>query len=251
MACAATAQAGAWNQEPSEGLAILSERYVTGREVLNAPELTNVNFEKFETRLYLELGLSDRVTLIGNAAYIALGYDAADRQLSYNGLDQLEFGLQYELKRKTDLAISTRLTYLKSGGAPNAVLNLQGDGDLLEFRGLIGQSRSFETYDIFYNAEAALLTTLSGRYDGWAGEVTFGIKPGPKWELMLQTSGEGQSSRGTDIFPIPGRRRIRSGVSAVRKISKRTYLQFGYETVWAGQNVVSESGPVIGTWFRY
>ena len=70
MAAAAVAlppaHAGAWTREKGDGLAIFA---LSLHELLPADDLAGLDRLKGETSLYLEYGLTDRITLVGRAAW--------------------------------------------------------------------------------------------------------------------------------------------------------------------------------------
>lgn len=118
LACAAIAllsaplplRAGAWTKPKGKGLAAFTYSfYYTNQQFTNGWHLQNFSnggsFTKNEWNLYLEYGLTDHLTLIGNFFMDALRYQNHFVENTNFGLADQELGLRYSLSKKLPQAL--------------------------------------------------------------------------------------------------------------------------------------------------
>ena len=250
---AVQAQAGAWNQDKNHGQIIITGVWSDG-SVKYDDDFDTVNirdFSKTETRIYVEHGLTDRLTFVGNAAYQNINFTDVDSSFSYDGLDRTELGVQWQLARKQDLAVAVKASYIIDSNLPNSAVDVFSVGDMVELRGLIGQSRETSKGDFFYNAEFALRTADFDRIDSFHGEIALGWKPDDRHMILLQN----YANMSPEVFFIEDRNpeqiQFQSQLSIMRRDKKGRGMQIGVQQTWAGRNIVKETALTVGSWLPY
>jgi len=92
------AHAGAWNQRAGEGQIITTTHWARADGGNFDDDLAVIsNFTKLETRLWLEHGLTDNLTLVLNGALQQISYSDISEKVEFEGFDDTEFGLQFEI----------------------------------------------------------------------------------------------------------------------------------------------------------
>ncbi len=249
--------AGAWNLKKNEGQVIVTGAFTRGNSIFNDEgNRDDADFSKTETRVFFEHGVTERWTLTANVAFQNVNFldtESAFNFDDFDDFDDTEFGLRYQLKRRQGLAISVQASYIIDGGPPDNILDIGGSRDLVELRGLWGQSYETERYgDVFFDAQiAARLRTDSGEYNSTHADLTLGYKPSSKWFVFWQnfsTLREAETDMG---FTVPQQFQFKSNVSVGYEYKTNRIVQFGYSETLFGRNIVKERGVFLSTWVRY
>ncbi|WP_026941632.1 hypothetical protein [Hellea balneolensis] len=247
------AHAGAWNLPPGEGQIISTYNYsradkaFTDRDDLGS----EVEFTKSEMRVFYEHGLTPHVTAVVNAAHQTINYDGLGSSISFKDFDETELGLRYEIKRREGLAVSVQASYIIGGGPPNSILDIGDRDDSFELRGLWGQSKEFENYVLFFDAQAAIRARNTDRVQDWRTDLTLGWKDKKKLMALLQGYHTQRTSFGRDGFIVPVQKRTKLQASIIYEYKKNRLVQLGYLQTLAGRNIVKEGSVSFGTWIRY
>ncbi|ATQ44945.1 hypothetical protein CSW64_08930 [Caulobacter mirabilis] len=192
--------------------------------------------EREETMLslYVERGLTQRVTLQGKAAWI----DGEDDGRGYGGRGPLELGLRYLAYQDARTAVSVYVGVIDAGRGRNAGYADPGVGGTdVEARVLAGRSFRVLQRPAFAEAQVARLAradlSAETRLD-----LTLGVEPTPDWLLMVQSyAGE------ADV----GSRWVKLETSAVRRFGAWR-IQAGWRFSLAGRAGPAEQGPALGLW---
>ena len=249
--------AGAWNQRAGEGQVISTSAWAHAGEIFddnfNAVPLRG--FTKTETRLYIEQGVTDWLTLVGNTGFQTLNFRDGDSRFDFDGLDDIEIGAQFKVHSKKDLATSLRVSYVIDSRLDNQAIDILRGGDQIELRALIGQSRETLIGDFFYDAQFALRSEALSDVDGIQGALTLGYKPTPRWLFTIQSFANFSDSESVnldlDVLDIPAQFQINTQISAARQYSPGRYIQLGVGKTLFGQNIVKERSVFIGLWTEY
>ncbi len=190
--------------------------------------------------IYGEYGLTDRLTLQTKAA-LTRGHD---NFVDYEGRGPIELGLRYALLHTDRSAVSLYLGATKDGVGRNAGYAAPGQGDTdLEARLLAGTSRQWRKAQGFAEVQVARLKR-SGLADETRIDATVGLRPTPRWLLMVQTyAGRAESE------PIQSRWRKRE-VSVTRDLGAWS-LQAGWRRTVSGRETPIDHGPVLAVWRRF
>ena len=247
------AQAGAWNQRAGEGQVISTSSWIHAGQVFNDDydAVPLRGFTKTETRLYIEQGVTDWLTLVGNGGFQTLNFRDGDSRFDFEGLDDTEIGLQFKVHAREGFASAIRASYIIDSKLDNRAVDVLRGGDQYELRGLIGQSRETVLGDFFYDAQIAARTERFDRLDGIQGALTLGYKPTHRWLVMSQIYLNFSDDDVVDGFIVPKQTQLTSHISIARQYKPGRYVQFGAGQALFGQNIVKERSLFIGIWTEY
>lgn len=247
------AQAGAWNQRAGEGQVISTSYWSNAGQIFDEDYKAQPlrGFTKTETRLYIEQGVTDWLTLVGNGGLQSLNFRDDVSRFDYDGLDDIELGAQFRVYAREGLATSVRLSYIIDSEIDNQAVDILRGGDLYEVRGLIGQSRETLIGDFFYDAQFALRTESFAALDAGQAALTLGYKPTERWLFMLQNYGNFSNDDFVDGFIVPEQTQVTSQLSAAHQFKPGRYVQIGAGRTMFGQNIVKERSLFIGLWTEY
>ncbi|WP_233349737.1 hypothetical protein [Litorimonas cladophorae] len=245
--------AGAWNQRAGEGQVISTSSWSQAGQIYtdDFDAVPLQGFSKTETRLYLEQGVTDWLTLVGNGGFQTLSFRDVDSRFDFEGLDDLELGFQVKTYAREGLATSIRLSYIFDDAIDNLAVDVIGGGDQLELRALIGQSRETLIGDFFYDAQFALRSESLDRLDGIQSALTLGFKPTERWLAMVQTYGNHANDQTVDGFIAPEQFQLSINLSLARQYKPGRYIQIGTGQTVLGRNIVKEKSLFIGIWTDY
>lgn len=241
-ALAGPAWAGAWPMKNGEGQAILKAEDQTADRGFDPDGVeTDIDRRHDQTlSLYVEYGLTDRLSLQGKAG-LTRGHD---RFVDYEGRGPVELGLRYALLHTDRSAVSLYLGAAKDGVGRNAGYAAAGQGDTdLEARVLAGTSRSWRGMHGFVDVQVARLKR-SGLADETRVDATIGFRPRPQWLLMSQAYAGQADSR-----PLRSRW-VKHEISVTRDLA-RWSLQLGWRQTLSGRETPSDHGPILAVWRRF
>ena len=208
-------------------------------------------FTKAETRLYLEHGVTDDLTLVGNGGFQTLNFRDGDSRFDFDGLDDIELGLQIKVRAQEGFTSAIRVSYIIDSRLDNRAVDVLRGGDQYELRGLIGQSRETILGDVFYDAQIAARAEGFDKLNGAQGALTLGYKPTQRWLLMSQSYLNFSDDTEIDGFQVPEQTQFTSTLSIARQYNPGRYVQFGVGQTLLGQNIVKERSLFIGMWTEY
>jgi len=247
------AEAGAWNLPKGDGQLISTYHHSTANRAFTDREDlgTDVKFNKTESRIFYEHGLTKDITAVVGAAYQFLSFDGQQSQIDFRDFDKTEIGLRYQIKRREGLALSIQGSYVFGGGPPESILDIGNWKDSFELRGLWGQSKEFENYVLFFDAQGAIRARNTERLEDWRADLTLGWKDKKKSMIFLQAFHTERPSFGRDGFKVPVQRRTKLQASWVYNYKKNRHFQVGYGFTPTGRNIVKERYWNIATWISY
>lgn len=247
------AHAGAWNQRAGEGQVISTSNWSNAGQIFNEDydAVPLRGFTKTETRLYIEQGVTDWLTLVGNGGFQTLNFRDGDSRFDFDGLDDIELGLQFKIHAQEGFAAAVRASYVIDSQLDNSAVDVLRGGDQYELRGLIGQSRETLIGDLFYDAQFALRSEDLEELDGVQGALTLGYKPTNRWLVMSQTYLNFSDDDVVEGFNVPEQTQLTSQISIARQYKPGRYIQLGAGQTLFGQNIVKERSLFIGIWTEY
>ncbi|MEP4051826.1 MAG: hypothetical protein ABJN22_06250 [Litorimonas sp.] len=247
------ANAGAWNQRAGEGQVISTSSWSNAGQIFNDDyeAVPLRGFTKTETRLYIEQGVTEWLTLVGNGGLQTLNFRDGDSRFDFDGLDDIELGGQFKVYAREGFASAIRASYIIDSQLDNRAVDVLRGGDQIELRGLIGQSRETLLGDFFYDAQIAARTESFTQLDGAQGALTLGYKPTHRWLVMSQTYLNFSNNDRVDGFDVPEQTQLTSSLSIARQYKPGRYIQLGAGQSLLGQNIVKERNLFIGVWTEY
>lgn len=245
--------AGAWNQQAGEGQVISTSSWAHAGQIFDDDfdAVPLRGFTKTETRLYIEQGITDWFTLVGNTGFQTLNFRDGDSRFDFDGLDDIELGAQIKTHAGKDLATSIRVSYIIDSALDNQAVDVLRGGDQVELRALIGQSREILIGDFFYDAQFALRSESLSDVDGIQAALTTGYKPTERWLFMVQSFLNVSDQEEIDGFDIPQQLQLNTQISGSRQFKPGRYIQIGVGKTLIGRNIVKERSVFLGLWTEY
>jgi hypothetical protein len=248
-----SALAGAWNLPRGEGQAIITYSFASADRAFFDDETleSDVDFAKEELRVFYEHGLTKNVTAVVNAAHQTIGFIGPQSTINFKDFDKTELGLRYQLLRREGLAVSVQGSYIIGGGPPESILDIGSRDDSFELRGLWGQSKEFEKFVVFFDAQAAIRARNTNGIEDWRADLTLGWKDKKKSMFLLQGYHTERLEFSQGDFIVPIQKRTKLQASFVYALKKNTSVQAGVTQTLAGRNVLKERSVTAGVWHRY
>jgi hypothetical protein len=264
------ALAGAWLMQPGKGQAIVTTTFADARKAYDANGrlIETPSYRKFESRVYVEHGLFDRLTIVGEGGYMnfhgaAAPYDylsvpieeaKAGLPLSaprappgphYEGLGLGALGARTQLFTWNDYIVSLQASARIASPAARRFLDMR-DPVQADVRLLVG--RPFDVFGLpaFIDAE------LGYRSRGQNGEeiradFTAGLRPLPP-VLILAQSFSAFAPRGGPAGVVAAQK---FQLSALYDLTTSVSLQVGAIAAIGGVNSPAERGLISALWWRY
>ncbi len=244
---------GAWNQRAGEGQVISTSSWAHASQIFDDDykAVPLRGFTKTETRIYIEQGVTDWLTLVGNTGFQTLNFRDGDSRFDFDGLDDIEIGAQIGTYSREGLATSIRLSYIVDSQLDNRAIDILPGGDQFEARALIGQSRETLLGDIFYDAQIAVRSEDFDKVDQTQAALTVGYKPTHRWLIMGQSYAIVSAEEFVDGFRVPEQMDVSSHLSIARQYRPGRYIQLGAGQTFLGRNIVKERSVFIGLWTEY
>ncbi len=145
-----------------------------------------VNQSRFDAQTYVQYGLTDSITIFGQAAleHYALGDPTPD---TYNGLDYSDVGLRAKLWSTGEWVFSGEATaFIPGARNANAPAEEGNTGWAGEARLNAGGNFKVGSTPCFIDGEFGYRLRTAGPPDEWHGDLTVGFKFTPRLMLMLQ-----------------------------------------------------------------
>jgi len=246
---AETASAGAWSQNPREGIVISTTDYTTAAERFddNGKLSGALNFEKTEQRIYGEIGLAPQWTLVGQASFQdVILFDGAEK-FRYIGPGVLRTGLRRELTESGPerWALQADVGYTRGG-------EFVADGDLTyermtsNFRVLYG--RGWER--AYLDVQAGYELRFGDVPDTWELDVSAGYDIDERFSLAGAVYGRSTDSGRIDADVIGASDSVKIKGSALFRWRGTTYEIGAIGTV-AGKNHVRDRGVTVAIWRKF
>lgn len=254
---------------PGAGQAIVTTTFADARKAYDAQGrlIQTPSYRKFETRIYLEHGLFDWLTLVSEGGYMnfsaAAGpYDHlnllveeanAGLPLSlrgppgarYNGLGLGALGARTQLFTWAGYIVSLQAGIRAASPAARRFLDMR-DAVQADLRILVG--RPFELFSLPGFIDAQLGYRSRGQNgDEIRADVTAGLRPLPPL-LLLAQSFSGIAPRGGPAGVAAAQK---FQLSAVYDVNASLSLQIGALAAIGGVNSPAERGLISALWWRY
>lgn len=249
------AHAGAWTLEP-KSRQIISTTIIDSADSVFGPDIgenDDPNFSKFESGLYIEQGLTSRVTLVGQSSYQTVSFNNGVEQINFDGFGNTSLGVRYGAYRTDKQVFSFEIHGVLNGGGEDVP-----DGDLgrggvsVELRGLYGRNIKVGNKSGFFDVQLGVRSRFNGDPTEWRSDATAGLQLSEK--ILVLGQGFYMQNDGTlrDPFdPVFPTKSLKGQISAVYWIRPKYGLQFGaVKTLW-GENVVDEEAIILGLWQKF
>lgn len=270
--CSTACVAGAFLQPPGEGLAIVTtgfadahKAYDSRGKLVSAP-----SYDKFETRVYVEYGLIEQLTLVAESSYMRFRGSSASRQLEQLEIltEEARMGAPLQLPATDPGAryagigsgwLGTRLRLLEWG---STVVSAQASlraatpsaQKFLDMKERLQQDARLqlgwpiEVFGMAGFADAQIGYRSAGQSGGEIrAEMTCGLRPIEGLLMLAQSftvvapGGWGSGSMSSQKFQLSG----------VYEVTPRVALQIGAFAAVRGVNDSAERGVLGALWYRF
>lgn len=248
---AGQAQAGAWTQQQGHGQVIVTSTFTKADQLFdaNGKLIAIDDYKKFELSAYMEYGLTDSLTLLGQTTYNSIDIKPPTDS-EYNGFDYTEFGARARVWQGQNGVFSLQSTLRVPGASDEGNTaeagNTQVEWDL---RALAGYSFNLGSWASFAEAQAAYRFRFDDPPDEMRLDLTLGTRPHPKLLLLAQSFNTWTNGAGTGGFPRSREHKLQ--LSAVWDVRPNWSLQFGGLITADGVNTLYEKALFAGVWYRF
>ena len=253
LAAPIPAQASAWNPEPWHGELITSFVETTATRGVDefGREVELDVYRKRTSQNYGIAGLTKRIALVGAFDWQDAQIVGPSLDVSFRAPSKMEAGLQYQLHRTDRRAVAVSVSYLAGADLPAALLTLEGRRDRVELRGLWGENYRMFGRDGFVEGQLAGRMELGGRISGSRAQLSAGLKPFARTEVILKARYARQESGLFERLELRGQQRWEAEALASLNLWKGAFLEVGYQGTVAADNAVLEHGFKLGTWTKF
>lgn len=269
VATSGTARAGAFLYPEGHGQIIVTTTFADARKAYDVRGrlIETPSYRKFETRAYLEHGVTDWLTLVGEGSYmnfrgaasrfdhLNLLIDAAKAGLPlpfqppagprYEGLGLGAFGARIRLFAYGDYIVSLEGSLRAASPAARRFLDMR---DALQPDVRVNVGRPFELFGLPGFLDAQIGYRARGQNGGEIrADVTGGLRPLPSLLLLAQSF--------SAIAPRDGVASVMAAqkfqLSAIFDATASLSLQLGAIAALGGVNSPAEHGLISALWWRY
>lgn len=244
-----SAFAGAWTLPEGKGQVIVSGLYAEAAEAFGekgSREAIPV-FRKADLSAYVEYGLTDWLTAIGQAEAQSF---AANRPPTF-GNAQFALGMagaRVRLWHDDRAVVSAELAARFEPGEDGSLLSgLSGGG--IDLRLLGGYGFALGDWPSFVNGEVAYRPHLEDGDGEVRLDLTLGTRPRERLLLLAQSFNALSAELSGDL--AGGRAEHKLHVSAVYDLTETLSVQVGGLATVAGRHSLRERGLVTALWFRF
>ncbi len=227
----------------------------TRADFVDAPLEGGGRFERIDSALYTEIGVTNRLLAGFQAAFGRTTLQTPFESAAATGFSDLEGFVQYTVLRGHRAATSIRLAGARPAAlAGGARQELAADGADIELRALHGRDIIQRPVKIFITAEAGYRARLGDAADQVRADGIIGIEPSDHWLILL----EGQS-----ITSLQNETRFETGAggadfdivrfqpSLVWRANERWAVRAGASFEVATRNVAPARRLFLGLWTTF
>jgi len=239
LCVAGTAHAGAWPQAPGATQVIIGYEPAAAKHGwdANGQQVPLGNWREQSASVFVDHGVTPHLTVTARVTYKDYHTDF-DR---FSGLSSIELGGRWTVRR-TDKAVFALGGSVESGKGRRSDFDVSTrQGTDTDLRAYYGENFRFHGIEAF--ADIQLARHLR-QYDAdqWRADVTYGLKPSPKWLLL------GQVFAGRTDRRAWGRAEwANAQFSAVRDFGPLC-VQMGWRRTLYGRNVPVVNALIVGLW---
>lgn len=255
-AAVATTDASPWARPQGE-LLVISQTSVfrSSQTVSSDGDFVRQRFERLETDLYFEYGLTSSITLGGKTIYGSSRLRRGGENIeTASGFSEFGGFAQYQFQRNDRDAASIRIGASSPSSLDDGVrAETASDGVDVDIALLYGRNLDIAPFGVFVGLDAGYRRRLGDAADQVRLQADIGAKPGRRWMVLVQSFGEfslsNETNGGAD-FDI-----VKINPSIVRRFGDpqtgRWSLQIGYSEEVAGRNVALGRKAFFSVWTMF
>jgi protein XagA len=243
------AWAGAWTLPEGTGqwLATVDASTAANSFNGNAAPTSTPRYNKVEAQLFIEYGLTDRLTAIVDPGLQHIDI-AAPVSAARTGLGYTEFGGRYAFWQDQTWVLSGQATLRIPGttNTPNPAAIGYTDVEA-DVRVLLGHAFTIGATPVFFDLQAAERIRTEGAPSEFRFDATLGVQVMPRWLVLVQSFNVVSEGAGSPIYG-PSYDYEKLQLSAVYALTPAWSVQAGGFTAYAGRNALQENGLIFGVW---
>lgn len=251
--------AGGWPRAPGTGemITTVSRLHSNARTEdkidTTTGKVSPFRYRKAEICSYLELGLFEDLTAIGELAHTKERSELVVGTFENDGISRLKAGFRYAIGtwEETLFSVQPLVTLHLEDISENPVMIQNGDVDA-ELALVLARSDTFMGMDMFSVQEIGWSYRNSSRPDEFRADVTLGIKPWPGTMVLVK------SLNGAAIEALPNEKVFRSnklGLSLVQSLPGDVLpgvsFEAGVERLIDGEGTIEGTTWRFGLWYRF
>lgn len=251
---AKTAWAGAWTPPKGQGVFIqtTTQSYATQGFGDSGAIDQAINFRKTETQAYMEVGINDRIALIGQASLQDQDITNRFGQYKYFGVGEVGVGMRMKAWERNNWVLSVQPSIFYEGQNENySQLKERSDRPAVELRALLGYAALLNETPIYFDAQIARRTGFSIIPDSWRADFTAGIRMSDHFELTSQVFLSDTAFLNSDDRIALPTLSAKAQMSILYHRSEKRSYQFGLIQTAFGQNTVRETAFAVGVWSHF
>lgn len=243
-------RAAAFLEPEGQGQVIVTTSFTDSANAFDAAgRLVPVaSYRKFELNAWMDYGLTDKLTLV----FVPSADDIAgsgNPGSTYRGLGMTEAGVRMAIAQTESTIFSFQATGLAPGSFNKTNPALAGDNAFeSDARLLYGASFQLGGLSSFVDVETGYRWHEIGPGEIRA-DLTFGIRPIPKLQLLAQSFNI--VSVGPGLAYAPNFRSDKLEASAVYDFAENWSAQLGAFATVAAENARRERGLITAVWYRF
>jgi protein XagA len=253
--CAAEARAGGWPLPPGQTEIILNISRLSADERYDSSgnRVWTSNYRKLEISPYIEHGVSGRLTLVGEFAYMSESTNFFGREIENDAFSRLKLGARQVLGEWNDTLFSFQpvVTFHFEGEAGDPAATESGDIDV-DAGLVLARNDEVAGFAVFSVQEIAWRYRDDGRPDEVRADITLGTRPWKGGMLLLKSLNEGalETTAAGDLY-----RSSKLGFSIVQELPQADApgwsAEIGIERTVFGRSTIDEATFRIALWRRF
>ena len=248
---AGEARAGGWPLAPGAGELIVPVTHMTAGERYDSSgtKQWKPRYTKIEIAPYAEYGLTRRLTLTGEAAWVTDKTDFFGMNFRERGLTRIKAGARFAFGTwaGTHFSVQPIATLHLAGAANDPAATAKGDIDA-EMAFVVARNEKLLGIDAFSVQEVAWRYRDRGRPDEVRADITFGAKPWPGVMLLVK------SLNTAALSATAAGNTYQSGklaLSLVHDVAPGWALEAGMEHSVFGRDAIAERTLRFAVWRRF
>jgi protein XagA len=264
MPLAMPVAAGAWVAEQGKTLSILKLSHTNDAAAFDGSSDRTRFPDRGTSRqdqlnLYIEHGLTEDLTLIGNFYYNRVRYDSDTFDGRNSGFGDQELGVRYRLNPPGGGdpwvgAVQALVSIPTYDEDDTPALGLGGYD--LELRYSVGRGFPIGTRTGYVDAGAALRWRTGDPADEFRFDISSGIALTDKWMIIgelnvIEGLGNSSGQRQMSFIDSTDYDLTKLQLSALYTLSHDVHFQLGYVEPIFGRNTGAAGGPFVAAWWRF
>jgi hypothetical protein len=242
------ALAGAWTMPQGQGQ-VIETLYGWGGYGAPYGGSASPSETKFGSQTYIQYGLTDRFTAIGDLGVLRYALSAPTKD-GYFGFDYSGVGLRAKLWSNDAWVFSLEANAYRSGARDAAKPAQAGDtGPEEDLRALVGRNLTLFSFPAFLDAEAGYRFRTDGPPSEWRGDLTLGVNWTPRAQILAQAFNTVSNGAGAPGFSAW---ESHTGqLSVVYALDDKWSVQLGGFGTLYRRDTNSEYGALVAVWRRF